>query len=244
MQCDRAVDRVGCTDTSTTTGNTMAQPNAPQTENISASWRYDIGDKCAIAGNAQVIFVGRVLAQVGTTPWNAGRRTVPRTQFSVQVITSLKGDRAGQVTVNQMGGRKPDGTLTLFEHDRLLEVGSTYLLAANYSEDDHWYTLIPRAGTQKVGTDLNAARVAIGADPLVTEWRAAISNPTPPVPRRIRNPLPPAGAEGAPRLVTPNPDSSIPPISPDSPSATPSAPPTSPSAIPEASPPPPSSPQN
>ena len=176
--------------------------SAPSTVNMHGSFRYDRGDKRAVAGNAQIILVGRVLGQVGTFPLVSGRARIPRTQFSVQVITSLKGNRTGQITVNQMGGRRADGTMYRFDNDPLLEAGGTYLLAGSYSASDHWYSLIPGVGTTKLSTDIDAARAAIGADPLVAEWRAAIADPARPKVARKRDPLPTPGAEGRLRLDT------------------------------------------
>lgn len=109
------------------------------------TWRYDRGDKRAVAGAAEMIVIGRVLAQIDAVPQQLGRRSIPRTQFSVEVIRCLKGDRTGRMVVSQMGGRSPDGSLHVFDKDRLLRVGHVHLLAGRYSEPDGWYALIARA---------------------------------------------------------------------------------------------------
>ncbi|GAB22564.1 hypothetical protein GOPIP_031_01840 [Gordonia polyisoprenivorans NBRC 16320 = JCM 10675] len=147
------------------------------------TWRYDRGDKRAVAGAAEMIVIGRVLAQIDAVPQQLGRRSIPRTQFSVEVIRCLKGDRTGRMVVSQMGGRSPDGSLHVFDKDRLLRVGHVHLLAGRYSEPDGWYALIARAGTRYLGGDPDSAAL----DSVTAEWREPIANPTP-LRRRTKGP--------------------------------------------------------
>ena len=110
---------------------------------MTSSWSFDQSDIRKVVGVSSHIFVGRVVAEVGNEGIpTSGGDTVPRTQFSVEVLENVKGELSGTVTVNQMGGADDGGINVALEGDTLLEVGRTYLLATWYSSDDNWYSIV------------------------------------------------------------------------------------------------------
>jgi hypothetical protein len=100
-----------------------------------------------LMGASHNVFIGRVIKETG----NKTRGTSPETQFKVEIISNIKGELKGTVTVNQFGGYK-NGTFVTVEDDTpmpngksagtyMLEPGATYLLATRYNEQEDWYTL-------------------------------------------------------------------------------------------------------
>ena len=97
------------------------------------------------------IFTGRVVKQVGSEPNDFGMTS---TQFSVEVISNIKGDLKGSVIVNQEGGYK-HGVFYISAEDYaiadtegkvdpkkyLLQPGSTYLFAAIYNPKSKHYSV-------------------------------------------------------------------------------------------------------
>lgn len=135
-------------------------PIVPSTAPLSTSYLnsssvFDRGNPAAVAGAATDIFFGKVVEAIGSTE----RRGQLESQFSLEVRELLKGNVAGRVTVNQRGGLK-GGTVVVESGDELLVVGQSYLIAARYSKDEDWYTLIPVAGDIPV-TDDNTPRSKI-----------------------------------------------------------------------------------
>ena len=102
------------------------------------------------------VFVGTVVAQVGTVPLatSAPGVEIPRTQFSVKVQRKLKGRARGTVTVSQLAGIDADTRVFVaFEGDALLRPGDKVLLIAEYDPEDGWYHLIaPGFSNQKTPT--------------------------------------------------------------------------------------------
>lgn len=112
----------------------------------------DFSNDQMLMGASHNVFVGKVLAQVGTKERGIG----PESQFSVEVISNIKGNLSGTVVVNQEGGYK-NGILVLAESgsvgnqgDPLLVPGKTYLFASRYSAEQNWYTLISHANARKI----------------------------------------------------------------------------------------------
>ncbi len=120
----------------------------PSTSYLQSSSVIDRDDPAAVAGAATDIFFGRVVESIGSTE----RRGQLESQFSLEVSERLKGDVAGRVTVNQRGGLK-DRTIVVEKGDELLVLGQSYLIAARYSKEEDWYTLIPVAGDIPVTGD-------------------------------------------------------------------------------------------
>ncbi|MFE9577992.1 hypothetical protein ACFYO1_16510 [Nocardia sp. NPDC006044] len=116
-------------------------PIVPSTSYLNSSSVIDLGNPAAVAGAASDIFFGQVVESMGSTE----RRGQLESQFGVEVTERLKGAAVGRVTVNQRGGLK-DRTVVVENGDELLALGQSYLIAARYSKDQDWYTLIPVAG--------------------------------------------------------------------------------------------------
>jgi len=100
-----------------------------------------------LLGASHNVFIARVIKQAGEKALG----TSPETQFKVEVISNIKGDLKGTVTVDQFGGYK-DGVLYTVADDNpmpnaqnaegyMLQEGNTYLLATRYNEQEDWYTL-------------------------------------------------------------------------------------------------------
>ena len=118
--------------------------DVPQSTLI-GEWSFDHTDIRKVVGGSSHIFVGRVLAVVGhegIPTSGPGNVSIPRTQFSVEVLENIKGKLTGTVTVNQMGGVNDVGIIVELEGDTLLEVGRTYLLATWHSSDDGWHSIV------------------------------------------------------------------------------------------------------
>jgi hypothetical protein len=120
------------------------------------SYAANFADDRVLMGASHDVFVGKVIAQTGTKKRGAS----PETQFSVEVISNIKGNLRGTVTVDQFGGYEngalytvdggPIG-LTRDKNDTyLLQPGSTYLLAARYNDTENWYTLNSFATARKL----------------------------------------------------------------------------------------------
>jgi hypothetical protein len=107
----------------------------------------DFSKNDILIGASHNVFVGRVIKQSGEKALGS----TPETQFKVEIISNIKGELKGTVTVNQFGGYK-NGTFVTVEDDTpmpngksagtyMLEPGATYLLATRYNEQEDWYTL-------------------------------------------------------------------------------------------------------
>ncbi|WP_147143056.1 hypothetical protein [Nocardia ninae] len=111
------------------------------TSYLNSSSVIDRNNPAAVAGAATDIFFGQVVESIGSTE----RRGQLESQFTIEVSERLKGKAAGRVTVNQRGGLK-DRTVVVELGDELLVLGQSYLIAARFSNEEDWYTLIPVAG--------------------------------------------------------------------------------------------------
>jgi len=128
---------------------------------LSAGLRvFDPDDINEIVPRSSDIFVGRVLKQIGTQ----NTRGFIDTQFSVEILNTLKGESKGTVTVNQSGGMVGDSweiSDTKFDgrgnardtsklDEYLLKSGKTYLFIAIVLPQSGWYGLYhsPQARTE------------------------------------------------------------------------------------------------
>src|SRR5712692_5597487 len=105
-----------------------------------ASLAIPLADDRVLMGASHNVFVGKVISQIGTRaePLSSGK-AIPITQFSVELISNVKGNLQGTVTVEQSGGYQ-DGVLLVNEDGDtfgpsnksgagyLMQPGSTYLL--------------------------------------------------------------------------------------------------------------------
>ncbi|MFZ3578668.1 hypothetical protein [Virgibacillus sp. DJP39] len=116
-------------------------PGQPKVETVGQSNVIDTSNPRKLVGFSDNVFVGKVIEQIGTKSLNG----FPETQFKVEVLDNIKGDLKGTVTVNQQGGHEWN-KIIIFEGDKLLEAGNTYLFATRYLEREDWYTLVPVHG--------------------------------------------------------------------------------------------------
>lgn len=109
------------------------------------SYAFDATDDRELAGFADNIFTGRVVAQAGTH--TRGGNPAPWTLYNVEVLENLKGTLPDRVLVNQEGGYSiEEGLTVLVEGDQLLRPGETYLFATKAGGRGRWHTLVPVYG--------------------------------------------------------------------------------------------------
>jgi hypothetical protein len=135
----------------TSTGARTAPPTAPTHADV--EFITDFSDARRLVGATDNVFVGRVIAQVGT------KRVVddlPETQFQVEVLETIKGALTGRVTVNQQGGYE-GRELILVEDDPLLVPGQEYLFATGLHPGEGWHTLVPGYGDLLITDDQQRA---------------------------------------------------------------------------------------
>ncbi len=128
------------------------------------AYPFDVKDERLLVGDADNVFVGRVVEKVGASgldsvgvpeQWDV---PTPRTQFSVEVLNNVKGALQGTVTVSQDGGYVeyaadrdyPEAgvqagervrELILVEGDPLLEPGQEYLLVTKQDQERGWHQI-------------------------------------------------------------------------------------------------------
>jgi Matrixin len=101
----------------------------------------DFSDPRQLVSAVDNVFVGRVVAQQGTTILD----DEPETQFEVEVLENIKGSLRGQVIVNQEGGTDGDQVVVV-EGDKPLRFGQVYLFATAQYAERGWHTLVPGYG--------------------------------------------------------------------------------------------------
>jgi len=155
---------------------------------IDLLYAANFADDKILVGASHDVFVGKVISQSGTKQRGVG----PETQFSVQVISDIKGTLSGTVIVDQQGGYE-NGVLYVLGDDDipgissqdgpnyLLQPGATYLLATRYNPTENWYTLNSFPTASKLlssNSSLSTADLqAIAArDPRVAQLQAAYSH--------------------------------------------------------------------
>jgi hypothetical protein len=96
----------------------------------SATFLTDLGDNRYLLGASHNVFVGKVMQQIGSEPWNGHLAT----QFAVEVVYNIKGNLQGTVAVDQEG-RYVNGIQYLSEDEReLFQPGTTYLFSTRHAE--------------------------------------------------------------------------------------------------------------
>jgi hypothetical protein len=122
---------------------TTASPgqSAPTIVQVHTMAIADVEDDRQLVGAVENIFVGTVVAQLGTKILDDD----PETLFQVDVLENVKGSLAGKVVVNQQGGQVGD-QLVLFDGDSVLKTGQTYLFATRPFKEMGWYTVVPQYG--------------------------------------------------------------------------------------------------
>jgi hypothetical protein len=111
-----------------------------------SEYSADYSDLRYLMGYAHNVFVGKVIEKVGSA--NAGRQ--PATQFSVSIISNIKGNLSGNVIVTQ-DGRVGDGIITVSDSGILhpggeyggyfLQPGSTYIFPVRGPNENGWHQL-------------------------------------------------------------------------------------------------------
>src|SRR5918994_1656566 len=108
-------------------------------------YAFDPRDDRALAAYATDIFIGRVRDQTGAAgaPTSAPGQELPQSQFAVEVLHLLKGQAAGVVTVNQVGGLDPQAhQIMLLEGDALLRPGVSELFLVVFVPERGWYQIV------------------------------------------------------------------------------------------------------
>ena len=126
-------------------------------------YAFDPRDDRALADYATDIFIGRVQDQSGAAgaPTSAPGQEIPQSQFAVEVLHLLKGQAAGVVTVNQVGGLDPQARqIMLLEGDALLRPGASELFLVVSVPERGWYQIVA-AGHGHLPADDPAQRGAL-----------------------------------------------------------------------------------
>lgn len=144
-----------------------------------ASYTNDFRDKRVLVGVSEYVFLGEVIAQVGTEgiPTSDPEYEIPQTQFSVKVLEEIKGALPDEVVVSQGSGiDKTSGALILLDGDPLLQPGEIVLFAVNPSLNFDWYTIVAGPYGAIRAKDVKEAAA------LVAEFRLAAQDAFVPVP--------------------------------------------------------------
>lgn len=109
-------------------------------------YAFDARDKRKLVGYATNVFVGSVVEETGlegASLSGPGDKTLPKTQFSVEVSRNVKGDLGGDtVTVSQTGGYDEEGREARVEDDSPLQLGQEYLFSTSYDEEEGRYVIV------------------------------------------------------------------------------------------------------
>jgi len=108
-------------------------------------YAFDPRNDRALAAYATDIFIGRVSGQTGAAgaPTSAPEQDLPQSQFAVEVLHLLKGQAAGEVIVNQVGGLDPQAhQIMLLEGDALLRPGARELFLVVSVPERGWYQIV------------------------------------------------------------------------------------------------------
>ena len=114
----------------------------------------DFSDDRKLAGFADDIFFGRVDRRLGQVDG-----PVPRTQFRVTVLETLKGSLSGPIVVSQEGGT--DRLCIKFrmaDDPHLIESGKTYLLFTKRWDSRGWHSVLSGYGKYEVAESGDADR--------------------------------------------------------------------------------------
>jgi len=123
-------------------------------------YELDPRDDRALADYATDIFIGRVRGLTGAAgaPTSAPGQELPQSQFAVEVLQLVKGQAAGVVTVNQVGGLDQQADqIMLLEGDALLRPGTSELFLVVSVPERGWYQIVA-AGHGHLSADDPAQR--------------------------------------------------------------------------------------
>ncbi len=114
---------------------------------MDGSFAIDVNDPKETVGDADYVFLGRVVQDVNTVYKNpvtietsdgAKEVSTPYTNYKVTVLKNIKGDLITDTSmpIQKAGGINKDGSsVVLYEDDDLPEVGKSYVFLA-YAQDD------------------------------------------------------------------------------------------------------------
>lgn len=148
----------------------------PTLREVVPYYATDVKDARRLAGLAHVVFVGTVSEQSGVII----RYGQANTQFKVKVLQALKGTPGGDVIVEQEGGHDDKKNTTyIVKGDAALTLGSTYLFAATFRDNEHVYSIIPVYGDTLLTTE-QTSELRSGKTPQpITDMRDAIAHQIP-----------------------------------------------------------------
>jgi len=136
----------------------------------------DVKDPRRLAGLADAVFVGTVSEQAGFKI----RHGQATTHFKVKVLQALKGTPAGEVVVEQEGGRDEKRNITyVVKGDRTLETGTSYILSTKFRDTENIYGVIPVYGNTRLTPDQASELSAGGTPKPVAEMRDSIAHQIP-----------------------------------------------------------------
>lgn len=100
----------------------MLHPTSADVRTIHAAWGMDLADPSTVAGFADFIVVGEVVASMADEDESY-------TRHEVRVSEWLKGRTPKVIHVSQLGFVDEEGAIAQTEHQPLLRSGDTYVLA-------------------------------------------------------------------------------------------------------------------
>ncbi|MFI8774895.1 hypothetical protein ACIGKQ_22420 [Gordonia sp. NPDC062954] len=190
-------------------GHTQVNQGIPPTESATATSTVeadsvtDTSELRNLMAISTHVFTGRVESGAGTRALGP----IPETQYSVLTATSLKGEVAQSVTVNQQGGTQ-DGVYISVDGDHPLTVGQWYLFATRYLESEKWYTIVPVDGhtpiTEQQARDTSSPPLAAALAAQRANPHNQLTSDDPPSPS-LTFPIPQPGDQNPPPPSTPQP---------------------------------------
>lgn len=108
----------------------------PIRHDLNYSYVADFDDDRFLMGASHNVMVVKVLDEKN----EAGYSDMPSTLFSAQVISNIKGELDGEITLMQQAGYE-HGILYVQENDELMKPGETYLVATRYNSERNFYTI-------------------------------------------------------------------------------------------------------
>ena len=108
----------------------------PIRSDLNYSYVADFDDDKVLMGASHNVMVVKILDEKS----EAGYSDMPSTLFSAQVISNIKGELEGEITLMQQAGYE-HGILYVQENDELMKPGETYLVATRYNSERNFYTI-------------------------------------------------------------------------------------------------------
>lgn len=172
-------DESASADPTSTAGTTSAPSSStvptasPTIREVVPYYAADLTDARRLAGLADAVFVGTVSEQSDITV----RYGQVNTRFKVKVKLALKGSPAGEVVVEQEGGRDSvKNIIYIVKGDAPLEVGATYVFSAMYRDKENLYSIIPVYGNTRLTAEENKQLSAGTTPKRVADVRDAVAH--------------------------------------------------------------------